>query len=423
MKLLCVGLNWRTPLSLRETLALDGDKAMHAALELRRNYPQTEFVVLGTCNRTEVYAAWSEPAASPDAEMLFEFLGSRSEARPPKIGDFLYRHEDAAVVEHLFHVAGGLDSLVLGEAQILGQVRTAYQTGVERETAGPHCHALFQKALAVAKRIQTETELSRGRLSIASAAIEHLTGVFERFSDKTVLVIGGGKMAELALVHLAALKPGQLLTINRTNERAEELAVKFGGAARPFAGLLNSLAEADIVLSSTGAELPIVHAAEFQNVMKARKQRLMAILDIAVPRDFDPAIRDFDNVLLWDLDDLEKIRYKTLRAREKELDKALKIVEAESAAFEAAVALQRTGPIIGQLEREFGRITEEELDWLMPQLNGLPDRDREKIRQFAHRMKNKFLHHPKAALRAEAQTGGLQSMVVAFRKLFRLDEP
>lgn len=416
MRLLCVGLNWKTPIQLRERLSFDSSTCADALAEWRGRYDGRELVLLSTCNRTELYAAANEDEL--DIDDLAEFLADKQKLNLTEFIDHLYFHEDAGTALHLFRVASGLDSLILGEGQILGQVREAYQTATQGGTVGVVLHALFQKALAVAKRVQTETELSKGKLSIASAAVDHVRGVFETFSDKTVLVIGAGKMAELTLTHLVELAPGRLLILNRNAEKAADLAKRFGGQARPWSDLKSALVEADIVISSTGAEEPIAKAKDFPAIMKARKHRLMAIVDIAVPRDFEVEIGQIDNVLLSNIDDLEKIRERTLRSRRKELDGALKIVDAETVEFQRLLAVKQSGPVISQLEREYQRIMEQELEWLLPQLNGLSIEQRDKIRHFAHRLKNKFLHQPKIALREHGPGETQYGLVEAFRKLF-----
>lgn len=422
MKLLCVGLNWKTPVRIRERLAFDGTRLVAALDGLKAAYPALECVILSTCNRTELYAALAEKLETLGVDELCEFLARCQEVPLVEFYDHLYFHEDAGAVLHLFQVAGGLDSLILGEAQIVGQVRQAYQHAGARQTVGPILHALFQRALGAAKRVHTETALTQGRISIASAAVEFIRGVFDSFDDKNLLVIGAGKMAELTLTHLRSLACRGLVVCNRNVARGAELAERFGGRVRPFTELADALTEADIVVSSTGADDPIVGPEQFRPIMAARRNRLMAIIDIAVPRDFHPEVATIENVLLWNIDDLEKVRYKTLRARERELDKALRIVDEETQAFQVVLALQQTGPVIGRLEEEYQQIIDRELAWLMPQLNGVSEESRAKIRQFAHRLKNKFLHPPKAALRAEARGGAPHGLIDAFRKLFAIEE-
>lgn len=421
MRLLCAGLNWKTPVWLRERLVLDTAKQAASTATWRERFPGRELAILTTCNRTELYAAQGEGIETLDNLDLAEFLADVQSARVSDFLDYLYFHEEATAARHLFRVAAGLDSLVIGESQILGQVREAYRAATASGTIGQALHALFQAAIAAAKRVHAETELSKGRLSIASAAVDHIRAVFETFSDKTVLVIGGGKMAELTLTHLAEYQPKTILVVNRGADRASDLAARFGGRPWPFEELTGALVQADIVVSSTGSAEPIVRAADFAEIMRARQNRLLAIIDIAVPRDFEPAIGAMDNVVLSNIDDLEKIRDRTLHSRRQELDKAQKIVDGELAGFLTRMAVRESGPMIGRLEREFERIMEQELDWLLPQLNGIPDAHREKIRHFAHRLKNKFLHQPKAALREQEPAGGQHTITDAFRRLFGLD--
>lgn len=422
MNVVCIGVNWRTPVELRERISFRRDQLSEAYEQLRQRSVGSEFTLLSTCNRTELYAADNRPVSELDTVELIRFLAESRGLEQSLIEQYLYRHEGKEAVHHLFRVAGGLDSLVLGEAQIVGQVREAYRDATELRSIGPNLHALFQRSLSVAKRIQTETGLSRGRLSIASAAIDYIANVFDVFTDKTVLVIGAGKMAELTLTHLVERQPGRILLCNRNVERAAALAAQYGGETIPFDRLHEALIAADIVISSTAATEPIVRAEEFDAIMEARQQRLMAIVDIAVPRDFDTAIGQVGNVLLWNIDDLEKVRFQTLRAREKELDRALSIVTSEADAFQVSMAVQQSGPVIGRLDREIQRIIDQELEWLMPQLAGAPEETRQKIRHFAHRVKNKLLHPPKAALRNRAKSGDHHGLIDALRKLFGLDD-
>lgn len=421
MKFLCVGLHWKTPISLRERLAFDREEVTRALAELKRRHEEIEFTILSTCNRTEVYSAGMPGAEEVRSDEIIHFLSDFHDVSMDEFVPHLYTYENSKASSHLFEVASGLDSLVLGEVQILGQVKEAYEQAVSASSAGPVMHTVFQKAFNVAKRVQSETGLSRGRLSIASAAVDYIKGVFEVFRDKTVLVIGAGKMAELTIRHLQELHPGRLLVLNRSMERAKSLAETFQGEAWSFDRLEEALTEADIVVSSTAADEPIIHASAFARVMKARRQRLIAIIDIAVPRDFDDAIGEMANVLLWNIDDLERVRHQTIRTRRTELFAANKIVEEELAALETQLALLRSGPIIGQLEREYQRVIDDELAWLLPQLNGISEAHKEKIKHFAHRMKKKLLHEPKTTIREELKQGRL-GVLELIQRVFGLDK-
>lgn len=405
MKLLCVGVNWKTPVAVREKMAFDSDARARGLAELRSDFGDVEFALLCTCNRTEIYAASSDSGRSVSVDDLTQFLSRSRDVSLEEFVPHLFAFDGPEAVRHLFEVAAGLDSLVLGETQILGQVKEAYQDAVACESAGPILHALFQKSLSAGKRVRTETGISKGRFSIAGAAVDYIRGVFEVFHDKTVLLIGAGKMAELTATHVMDLRPARLIVVNRSQEAAERLAARKGGVVRPFSQLREALVDADIVVSSTAAPAPIVTAREFPQIMKERRQRLIAIVDIAVPRDFDAAVGELDNVLLWNIDDLESVRQQAIRSRRTEFDAAERILEEEQRLFDAAAAELRSGPIISRLEREYQRIIDDELAWLWPQLNGVSDVDREKIRHFAHRIKNKLLHPPKTAIREDTRHG------------------
>lgn len=420
MNIVCIGLNWKTPITVRERIAFDTAAQQAGLNELRGRHASAEFAILSTCNRTEVYAGQLNETKPIAADELAGFL---SDARDVSIDEFfphLYRHQGRDAAEHLFEVASGLDSLVLGEAQILGQAKQAYQAAVEAGVAGPLLHAVFQKAFNVAKRIQTETALSKGRLSIASAAVDYVQGVFETFRDKCVLIIGAGKMAELTATHLRDLHPERVLVTNRSPERAEHLAQRFAGQAWSFDKLDEALVQADIVISSTAADEPIMRLGQFSEIMKQRRQRLIAIVDIALPRDFDIGIAELPNVLLWNIDDLEKVRHETVHARRSELNAAQDIVRDELSRFDNMIASIKSGPIISQLDREYQRIIDDELDWLLPQLNGIDPSQQEKIRHFAHRLKNKLLHPPKRALRDHTREGN-HGLLEAVQRLFGLE--
>ncbi len=418
MKLWCVGCNWQTPVGLRERLALPGPAAAALVARLKQELP-AEAVALSTCNRTELYlgAAGADDPAGRGLALLAEAAG----VPLPELAAQAYRHEGDAAVRHLFCVASGLDSLILGEGQVLGQVKAAYEQAVAAGAAGPLLHPLFQRALACAKRVRTETPLAEGRLSIASAAVDFIREVFDDLRGKTALMIGAGKMADLVLTHLRELQPQRVLVANRGADRARELAAKFGGEFRPLEDLAAALAEADVVVSGTGADAAIIDDAAFAEVHRRRRGRHMAIVDIAVPRDFDPAIGQRENVFLWNIDHLEKVRTRTLQRRQKAEVQAQRIVEEEAAAHREGVRAAAGGAVLEEFDRRLQDAVDAELAWLLPQLNGMPEADRAKIKAFAHRLKNKFLHPPRAALREEAKAGDPAALRAALRKLFRLE--
>ena len=313
MMLTVIGCSFRnTPVAVREHLAFDGPKLARALDELNVRYG-CEAVILGTCNRVELYLARPEGAVLPDADLIAEFLSEYHRLPALEIRPHLDEARDGEAVRHLFRVAASLDSLIVGEAQIAGQVKGAYELAHERATVGPLLHALFQQAHRVAKRVRTETGIARGRVSVSSAAVDYVRQVFDHFGDKTVLVIGAGKMGELTLRHLKELRPRRILVTNRSPEKAAAGARGCGGEPVPWERLDDALSRADIVLSTTGAPEPIVTPERYAAIDARRTRGPLVILDIAVPRDFDPRIHDGDRTCLFNIDDLKRIREETLR--------------------------------------------------------------------------------------------------------------
>jgi glutamyl-tRNA reductase len=273
---------------LREKLAFDPLKTRQALAELNARYA-AEAVVLGTCNRVEIYVARADSVAPLHAPLMAEFLAEVHGVPAADIVPHLYEHADGAAARHLFRVAAGLDSVVVGEGQIAGQVKDAYETAQRLAAAGPLLNALFAAALRVSKRVRTETGVAQGHVSVSSAAVDFVRQVFDTFTDKTVLVIGAGKMGRLTLNHLAELNPAAVLVTNRSPERAAASARDCGGRVVPWEQLDDALVQADIVLSTTGAPEPIVQRRRFEDKVRRRRAgRPLIVFDMAVPRDFDP---------------------------------------------------------------------------------------------------------------------------------------
>jgi glutamyl-tRNA reductase len=326
-------------------------------------------------------------------------------------------------IRHLFRVTSSLDSLVVGEGQIAGQVKRAYEAAHAEGTAGPVLHILFQQAHGVAKRVRTQTGISRGHVSVSSVAVDYVRQVFDHFGDKTVLVIGAGKMGELTLRHLKALAPRQILVTNRSPEKAAQVAAGCGGRAVPWEGLDDALVEADIVLSTTGAPEPIMPRRRFDAILARRDGGTMVILDIAVPRDFDQRIHDGDRACLFNIDDLQRIRDQTLKERQKSVAPAEAIVEREVQRFVADWTRRRNGPIIARLTQEFEARRLAIVGQLLAKLNGrLSPEDRAYIEGAFRLLQNQFLHGPISALAEETQgEAGEHTLLEALRKLFRME--
>lgn len=403
MRLLALGVDHRSaPATVREALAF-GDGRLGAGLDaLRASFPGNEFVVLSTCNRVEVYAAG--PAdATPDVDALSDFISEFHGLHHDAFASHLVGYHDEAVVGHLFRVASSLESLVLGEGQILGQVREAYRSAVDRKAAGPVFHAVFQNALRVGKLVREKTGMDQGKLSVASVAVDLAREVFDTFADKTVLVIGAGKMGDLTLQHLKALDPGRILVVNRNPERAEAVAARWRGQAVPFDRLNQALIDADLVISTTASAEPIVTHEQYVRVQRARRNRLALILDIAIPRDFDPRIGDLDQVALYHVDDLRAQAEQNLSRRRKGVEPALQIIERETAACYTALRRQQdAGTLLRQLGDRADQVRERELEYLFQSLPQLTEADRAAIAHMAARLQNQFLHHPRAAVRSAA---------------------
>ena len=401
MRLLALGVDHRSaPASVREALAFDGTK-YDAGLELvARSFPGNECVILSTCNRVELYVA-SSPEQVPETSTLTDVLAAFHGIKSEVFSGHLVTYHDEGVIGHLFRVAASLESLILGEGQILGQVRDAYRTAVERKTVGPIFHHVFQSALRVGKLVRERTGMDQGKLSVASVAVDLAKGVFDSFADKTVLVIGAGKMGELTLQHLKELNPGKILVTNRDAQRAQTVAARWNGYAVPFDRLGQALIEADLIISTTAATEPIVALEQYVRVQRARRNRLALILDIAIPRDFDPRIGDLDQVMLYHIDDLRAQAEQNRLQRQKGIDPALVIIERETTACFAQLRHQHdAGLLLQQLGNHADQVRERELGSLFASRPNLSDEDRAAIAHMAARFQNQLLHHPRVAVRS-----------------------
>jgi glutamyl-tRNA reductase len=418
MNLLLVGCSHRTaPVAIRERLTVPEPRIAAILADLQSRFGG-EALVLSTCNRLEVYL--SRDAASDPAELV-AFLAEWHGVAADTIRAHIYDRTAADAVRHLFRVAAGLDSLIVGEGQIGGQVKRAYELAAQSAAIGPLLNGLFQRARATAKRVRKETGVSQGHASVSSVAVDYVRQVFAHFRDKTVLVIGAGKMGGLTLKHLKSLSPHRILVTNRSPEKATEVAAGCSGESVPWDKLDDVLARADIVLSTTGAPEPIVTRKRFAGVLAKRSGGPMVILDIAVPRDFDPAIHDGDRVCLFNIDDLQRIREQVLAERLKHVGAAEAIVEQETNRFVGEWARRRNGPIIAQLTQDFDRKRRAILDQLLAKLNGrLTDADRQTIEGAFRLLQNQILHGPISAIGEASQEGGSSALLDALRQLFRL---
>ncbi|MCW5805205.1 MAG: glutamyl-tRNA reductase [Deltaproteobacteria bacterium] len=402
--LFVVGISWRTaPVAVREKLAFREDELPDTLRALTTTAPVAEALLVSTCNRVEVYGV-GHAGADPTGPVR-TFLARQRGLDVRDVADALYDHRGNAAVRHVFRVASALDSLVLGEAQILGQLKDAYAVAGASGTSGPLLGRCMERAFGVAKRVRSETAIARGAANVSTVAVDLAHRVFGDLSGKSVLVVGAGKMSRLAARHLYASGAQHIVVTNRSPEKAEALADEIDGIAKPWAQLEQLLTEADVVISSTGAREPILTKALFKKVTKARRWRPLVVIDIAVPRDAEPKIGDLDGVYLYDIDDLEKVVAANLAERAKSAEQAVRIVEHEAGQFEQWLRTQSVVPAIRALRDRFHQVAEAELTKTLDQLarrEPLSAVQRESIQRVMQLVVNKLLHQPTTALRAAA---------------------
>jgi glutamyl-tRNA reductase len=407
MRLFAVGLSHRTaPIELRECVdfARAGVEAALSALTVRGI--ARELVVLSTCNRAEVYAAGDEATA----QGLTHFFSEYHKVPAAQIAEHLYVRRGQEAALHLFRVAAGLDSLVVGEPQILGQVKTAYATANDLRTTGAVTNRLFHTAFAVGKRVRSETGLGEGAVSVSYAAIALAKKIFGKLEGLHVLILGAGEMAKLTGVHLRAQKVSQITIASRTLSLAERLAEELQGRAVPWTELGPALGAADIVITATGATDTVLSRARIEDVMRPRRQRPLFIIDIALPRDVEPAAGDVDQVFLYNLDDLRAIVQENLARRTAELQRADTIVNEEVARFGTWMQSREIIPTVVALRQRFEAIRQAELSRLEPKLAGLPPEARARLDEITHLIVEKLLLTPTEQLKSVSD----ESMVVAY---------
>ena len=424
MKLQIVGCSHHTaPLEIRERLAFGPSQVPLALTRWRDRFPDAEAVLLSTCNRVELFVANENLDGGPTHHEVVDFLADFHGLNAVEIFDWLFERSGEDAVRHLFSVASSLDSMVVGEPQILAQVKQAYSLAIHGRSDGPLTPAAFQAAIRVAKRVATETAIQRRRVSIPSVAIlDFATQIYERFDNKRVLVIGAGEMAEETLRYLADAGAQDFTVVNRSMDRGQQLADQFGGKAASFDERLQYLVHADLVVSATGHGKPVVLLSEFESVQQQRNQKPLFILDLAVPRDIDPAIGDCLGVYLYAIDDLQQACQRNRQAREKEWPVAEGILDQETARFMSDLHHRATGPTIKRLKARADEIKDEELKRLFNKLQqGDADSQAEISRSF-ERLINKLLHPPLESLRDASEEGTPHGLLDALRKLFQLKD-
>ena len=424
MTLAFVGGSHRTvPMELRERLAFSAEQAAVALRRFRQRFPGREGVLLSTCNRVELYAASEHDSEPPAPRQLVDFLAECRGIDAALLAPVLAGENDQAAVHHLFSVASGLDSMVLGEPQIVAQVKQAWALAQEEQTAGPLTGGMFQAALRTAKRVATETAIGRERLSIPSIAVaDFARGVFERFDDKRVLLVGAGKMAHETLRYLRDAGARDVVIVNRSMARGEDLAARLGARAARFSDLLDELVRADLVVSTTGATEPVVTLDLFAAAERRRGGRSLLVLDLAMPRDFDPRIGARPGVWLYSIDDLAAACDANRTSRQRELPGAMAIVDEETNRLMGNLHHRSTVPVIEQLRAGWVETGDAELDRLFRRLPHLDSTSRAEIRQSFDRYAAKLLHSPLASLRTESHSGSPHGLLDALKRLFDLKE-
>ncbi|MBN8723742.1 MAG: glutamyl-tRNA reductase [Acidobacteria bacterium] len=393
MSIILVGLNHKTaPVEVRERLAFSETMLSTALRMLVDSGSVSEAIIVSTCNRVEIVAS-APTESNVSVPQVCRFLHEFHHLPGLVYNNNLYTHADRLAVRHLFRVAASLDSMVLGESQVLGQVKTAYSKAQEVGTVGRVLNQLLTRAFTVAKRIRTETEIGNAATSVSSVAIELTKKIFDRLDNKRVLLVGAGEMTELAARYLVNEGVSQFLICNRTPERATELCEKFGGEVIEFSQLKFQLPRADIVICSTGASEYIISQADCKKALEIRRYRPIFFIDLSVPRNIDPNVGQLESSFLFDIDDLENVVSENLRQRQKEAAKAESIVETEVEAFFEKLDIIEIGPTVAALKEHLTEIVLSEFERTRPKLGNLTPQQEEAIKQhLLGSLVNKFMH-------------------------------
>lgn len=408
----------------REKIAFTTEQVGEALSAFRDRFPSCEIVLLSTCNRVELYAT-ARDDVQLDRDDVAEFLADQHHLRSDEVVDQMIYRVGPDAVEHLFTVAASLDSMVVGEAQILSQVKQAYDLACNSGSAGPLTHSVFQAANRAAKRVQQETTIHRRRVSVPSVAVgEVATEVFDSLSNKRVVLCGAGEMGEETLRYLKQAGASDICILNRSYERAVALAKAFGAETSLWDSLAEQVVDADLLIGTTSATEPILDESSFLPLHAKRHNRELLILDLAVPRDFDPAIGHLPSVYLYGIDDLQTACERNRRERQKEWPKAKQIIAEETQRFMQAINHRATGPVIQRLREQAQELKSDELERLINklQLEDLDPSAAKEIEKSFDRLINKLLHPPLASLRDDVAEGHRRGLLEALRHLFQLGD-
>lgn len=421
MKLLVTGLSHHTaPVEVRERLAFE-DKALPEALERLRKQPGLqESMILSTCNRVEVAVTAEEQ--SDAEESVDRFLAEASAVEPKWVSPYLYHHSDSAAVRHLFRVASSLDSMVVGEPQILGQLKNAYALAKQQGTLSGFLDLVMTRAFNVAKRVRTETEIGSNAVSVSYAAVELARDIFGSLADRKVLLAGAGKMAESAARHLRRAGVAEILVTNRTRSRADAVAEEFHGRSIPYDEFFHALPDVDIVIASSGAPHYIITKDQMRHVIARRRNRPMFLIDIAVPRNIEPAVNTLDGVFLYDIDDLDKVVKSNLQQRRNVAEEAEAIISEEVERMMLRLKTKEVTPTIVSLQEQLELLRLAEIERQKGRLGPLTPQQAEALEAITRGIINKIAHAPIAELRRKADDPEGVHLIHTIRRLFRLGD-
>lgn len=420
-RLLLLGVNHKTtPVAVREKIALS-DGYEEPLTRLKCVPGLKEYYLLSTCNRVE-FLLVEKPGKNVEEAIISFLFGD--DVKMEDVRKYLYILEGQEAVKHLFMVAASLDSMIVGEAQILGQLKVAYRHASQLGCTGPLLNKLLHKSFSVAKRVRTETAIGSSAVSISFAAVQLAKKIFGNLKGKNVMLVGAGEMAELAAEHLVGQGVGSVVVANRTLSRAVNLAQCFGGAAVSMDELVAQLETVDIIISSTGAKGIILHKDDVKSVMRARMNKPLFFIDIAVPRDLDPKLNEIENVYLYDIDDLSSVVEMNRAERDKEAVKATRIVDEENLKFERYYQGLAVTPTILELREKMENIGVQELEKTLGKLSGVSEADRKHLEKMISAINAKVLHNPLTYLKAESCMGrdNRDKKVAIIRELFGLED-
>jgi glutamyl-tRNA reductase len=421
MRFSITGVNHKSaPVEVRERLAFDDHALSEALVALKGRPGFCEGMILSTCNRVEV-ALTCEENSKTAAVAVDEFLADTRHVQREWVTPYLYHFEDSDAIRHLFRVAASLDSMVVGEPQILGQLKSAYSLAKEHGAVSGFMDALLTRAFSVAKRVRSETDIGANAVSISYAAVELAREIFGSLEGKKIMIVGAGKMSELAARHLRRSGAGQILVTNRTHERALEMVELFDGKLVDYTRFLSALPEVDIVISSSAAPHYIIRREDMKRVLEARRNRPMFLIDIAVPRNIEPTVNALDNVFLYDIDDLQKVIETNLQGRMDSAKEAEAIVHEEVERMMARLKAREVAPTIVKLQDELERLRAAEVARMRTKLGALTPEQEQAIEALTKSMINKIAHGPISEIRRQASQPDGHYIINAVRKVFRLD--